>query len=50
MERTDLVHGYKEAYRRATEERKKQQGDLDEQSRRDEGGQAAEAGCGHRAE
>ena len=27
-ERTDLVRSYKEAYRRATEERKKQQDDL----------------------
>ena len=27
-ERTDLVRGYKEAFRRATEQRKKQQGDL----------------------
>lgn len=28
IERTDLVRGYKEAFRRATEQRKKQQGDL----------------------
>jgi len=27
IERTDLVRGYKEAFRRATEQRKKQQGD-----------------------
>lgn len=50
MERTDLVRGYREAYRRATEERKKQQGDLGEHPHRDEGGEAAEAGRGHRAE
>jgi hypothetical protein len=35
-ERTDLVRGYREAYRRATEERKKQQGDLVPYTKNDE--------------
>jgi hypothetical protein len=37
-ERTDLIRSYKEAYRRATEERKKQQGDLVQHPHGDEGG------------
>lgn len=36
MERTDFVRGYREAYRRATEKRKKPQGDSMPHYRRDE--------------
>ena len=49
-DRTDYIRGYREAYRRATEERKKQQGDLGQHSVRDEGREAAEAGNRHRSE
>lgn len=49
-ERTDYIRSYKEAYRRATEERKKQQNDCGEHQSRAEGWQTAKASRGHCAQ
>lgn len=46
-ERTDYIRSYKEAYRRATEERKKQQNDCGEHQSRAEGWQTAKASHRH---